>query len=194
MTMPLAFTWPYVAIFLGVWWWAFWPEFKIVRRAQRERTPTDAKSISVIVYGGGFLGGVAFFVAWLPAAQDRSHRLPMFIAGILLLILGSLFRRHCFRMLGTSFTGDVRARTDQEVVTRGAYSVLRHPSYTAATIMNVAMGLVLGSWVSVFLMLVTSFLVYGYRIRVEERALEAAIGDPYREFMRTRKRLIPFLY
>jgi protein-S-isoprenylcysteine O-methyltransferase Ste14 len=28
----------------------------------------------------------------------------------------------------------------------------------------------------------------------EERALLAAIGEPYREFMRTRTRLVPFLY
>jgi protein-S-isoprenylcysteine O-methyltransferase Ste14 len=36
--------------------------------------------------------------------------------------------------------------------------------------------------------------VYSYRIAVEERAMLAAIGEPYREFMRTRKRLIPFVY
>jgi len=41
---------------------------------------------------------------------------------------------------------------------------------------------------------VISFAVYGYRIAVEERALLAAIGEPYREFMSTRKRLIPFVY
>jgi protein-S-isoprenylcysteine O-methyltransferase Ste14 len=29
---------------------------------------------------------------------------------------------------------------------------------------------------------------------VEERALLAVVGEPYREFMRTRRRLIPFIY
>ena len=194
MRLPLLFSWPYVAAFVAVWVWAFWPEFRIVRRAQKEQTATDAKSISVIVYGGGFLGGVAFFIAWWIPAQDQAHRLSMFVAGLLLIILGSLLRRHCFRMLGTSFTGDVRARPDQEVVTRGAYSFLRHPSYTAGTLMNIGMGVALGSWYSALLMLLTSFLVYGYRMSVEERVLATTIGEPYRQFMRTRKRLIPFVY
>jgi protein-S-isoprenylcysteine O-methyltransferase len=60
--------------------------------------------------------------------------------------------------------------------------------------MNTGIGLALGSWVSTALLLVTSLGIYGYRIAVEERALLAAVGEPYREFMRTRARLIPFIY
>jgi protein-S-isoprenylcysteine O-methyltransferase Ste14 len=52
----------------------------------------------------------------------------------------------------------------------------------------------LGSWAAALLMAAASFAVYVYRIAVEERALVAAIGEPYREFMATRKRLIPFIY
>jgi protein-S-isoprenylcysteine O-methyltransferase Ste14 len=33
-----------------------------------------------------------------------------------------------------------------------------------------------------------------YRIAVEERTLLAVLGEPYREFMRTRRRLIPFIF
>jgi len=33
-----------------------------------------------------------------------------------------------------------------------------------------------------------------YRIGVEERALEAALGDRYREYAATRKRLIPYVW
>lgn len=110
------------------------------------------------------------------------------------MVSGSLLRRHCFRMLGESFTGDVRARADQQVVTRGAYALLRHPAYTAGTLMNIGIGVALGSWASAILLGVTSFAVYAYRIAVEERALLAAIGDPYRDFMSTRKRLIPYVY
>ncbi|MFI5311021.1 MAG: methyltransferase family protein, partial [Gemmatimonadales bacterium] len=87
-----------------------------------------------------------------------------------------------------------RAHADQQVVTSGAYAKLRHPAYTGGIVMNTGIGVALGSWASALLLLVVSFLVYAYRIKVEERALLAAIGEPYREFMRTRKRLIPFIY
>ena len=60
--------------------------------------------------------------------------------------------------------------------------------------MNLGIGLSMGSWGSTVLLAVISFAVYAYRITVEERALLAVLGEPYREFMRHRKRLIPYLF
>jgi len=186
--------WPYALVFWTVFVWAFLPEFKIIRAA-RGGSSTDAKSLQVIMVGmnAAFLG--AFFLAWVPSLRiSTAYMVPTFWLGIALMISGSLLRRHCFRMLGQSFTGDVRASSDQQVVTRGAYSILRHPSYTAGILLNAGVGIALGSWASALLMTAGSFAVYSYRIAVEERALSATIGEPYREFMSTRKRLIPFVY
>jgi protein-S-isoprenylcysteine O-methyltransferase Ste14 len=174
--------------------WAFWPEFRIVRAARREATPQDAKSLQVITLGMWIAYVGAYPLAWVPAFQFRTHRAAVFFTGLALLVAGSLLRRHCWRMLGASFTGDVRAHRDQEVITRGAYRWLRHPSYTAGALMNTAIGVALGSWGSTLLLLLVSVAVYSYRIAVEERALLAVIGEPYARFLRTRKRLIPFLY
>jgi len=41
---------------------------------------------------------------------------------------------------------------------------------------------------------VTAFDAYVYRMNVEEHALLTVIGQPYRDFMSSRKRLIPFIY
>jgi len=190
---PLPYVWPYALVFWSVFVWAFSPEFKIIRAA-RGGSSADAKSLQVIMVGMNlaFLG--SFFLAWVPALRMTSYIVPAFWLGIGLLISGSLLRRHCFRMLGQSFTGDVRASSDQQVVTRGAYSILRHPSYTGGILMNAGVGIGLGSWASALLMTAGSFAVYSYRIAVEERALSATIGEPYQEFMSTRKRLIPFVY
>lgn len=191
---PLPFVWPYAAPFWAVYLWAFWPEFGIVRRGRRAAGATDAKSIQVIVLGMWVALLAAFPLAWVPALQLRHDRVGVFVAGVLVLVGGSLLRRHCFKVLGASFTGDVRARADQQVVTRGAYALLRHPSYTGGILMLTGIGIALGSWGSAVLLAVVSFAVYSYRISVEERALLAAIGEPYRQFMSTRKRLIPFVY
>jgi protein-S-isoprenylcysteine O-methyltransferase Ste14 len=191
---PLPFVWPYAAVFWIGYLWAFWPEFRVVRQAKYSGNTTDSKSLQVIVLGMwlGYAG--AFPLAFIPAFHIAAHEVAVFWIGMAVMVSGSLLRRHCFRMLGESFTGDVRARADQQVVTRGAYSVLRHPAYTAGTLMNIGIGVALGSWASALLLGVTSFAVYAYRIAVEERALVAVIGEPYREFMSTRKRLIPFVY
>jgi len=96
--------------------------------------------------------------------------------------------------LGSSFTGDVRADPNQRIMTTGAYALLRHPSYSAGILMNIGIGLALGSWASTALLALAAFAVYSYRIAVEERALIRVIGEPYRDFMSKRRRLIPFIY
>ena len=192
---PLPFVWPYALIFWAVFIWAYVPELRIVRRAQRAQGSTDAKSLQVIMRGQGLANALAFLLAFRPELRFApAHQPTVFFVGVAVMIAGSLLRRHCWRMLGASFTGDVRARADQEVVTRGAYRILRHPSYTAGIVLNAGVGLALGSWASALLMAIASFAVYTYRIGVEERALVATIGEPYRRFMAARKRLIPFVY
>lgn len=192
---PLPFVLPYAVLFWAVFLWAFTPEFAIVRRAQRAQTTTDSKSLQVIMLGQFAASLAAFWVAWTPAVEfPPPFRFASFFFGVCLTVAGSLLRRHCFRMLGGSFTGDVRARPDQEIVTRGAYRVLRHPSYTAGIVMNLGIGVALGSWLSALLLGFGSLAVYLYRMEVEERALLEAIGEPYRRFMQSRKRLVPYVY
>jgi protein-S-isoprenylcysteine O-methyltransferase Ste14 len=179
----------------GAFVWAYIPEFGIVRKARKAQGATDAKSLQVIMVVGMIATFLAFYLAWMPAFQvSAGLRIPCFVAGVALMIGGSLFRRHCFRMLGLSFTGDVRASKDQVIVTRGAYRYLRHPSYTAGIILSLGLGLGLGSVLSAALMVLGAAVGYVYRMNVEEKVLLAAVGEPYRQFMATRKRLIPFVY
>jgi protein-S-isoprenylcysteine O-methyltransferase Ste14 len=55
-------------------------------------------------------------------------------------------------------------------------------------------GLALGNWLSLAITFLSAAAVYAYRVRVEERALVAALGVPYVDFMKTRKRFVPFLF
>jgi protein-S-isoprenylcysteine O-methyltransferase Ste14 len=194
----LPILWPWALLYWAAVFWAYWPEFAIVRKstkpAQAADSP-DAGSLRVIMFGGMLGMLVALAIAFAPRFRFPAAALPaVYVLSIVTMIGASLLRRHCFRQLGRNFTGDVKASADQVIVRTGAYSVLRHPSYAAGILMNVSFGLALGSWASVVVLVGVGFGVYGYRIAVEERALTAAIGEPYREFCRTRRRLIPFVY
>lgn len=195
---PLPFVWPYWLLFWTVFLWAFSPEYRIVRDARKPAARSDspdAGSVRLIILGMGVASILAFPLAWVAALRLPAAWQPaVFGIGMATLIAGSLLRRHCWRLLGASFTGDVRARADQPIVTTGAYALVRHPSYSAGILMNAGIGLALGSWGSTALLVLASFVVYRYRIAVEERALLAIVGDPYRQYIRTRRRLIPFIY
>lgn len=192
MIHPIPFVWPYALLFWTVFVWVFVPESALIRRTTA--TKDDAGSVMFILIGNQlatFLGIVAAFV--VPAATFSRGRLAAFWAGTALLAAGSLLRRHCFRVLGKFFTGAVKVQEDHRVIDAGAYRWIRHPSYAAGIMVFGSIGLAMGNWVSVALLLAIPFAVYSYRIAVEERALLLRIGEPYAEYMRRTKRLIPFV-
>jgi protein-S-isoprenylcysteine O-methyltransferase Ste14 len=118
----------------------------------------------------------------------------VFALGAALGWLGLLLRWWSFVSLGKYFTVVVRTSADQPVVDRGPYRVLRHPSYTGLVVAFAGAGLMVGNWLgaggAVFLVLVAVI----HRLRLEERALTAALGERYRDFAASRARLVPYVW
>jgi protein-S-isoprenylcysteine O-methyltransferase Ste14 len=195
MPLPVVFSWPYGLIFLAVMFWAFAPEFRIVSRQTEPMTsPQDGGSKRLIAVGQGLAGIAAFPIAALVRSASLPHPVLLFWTGLAAIVGGSLLRRHCWRMLGASFTGAVIVTPDQAVVDRGAYQHVRHPSYTAGAILFLGIGLALGNWIGLLLLMLGLFVGYAYRVSVEERALLTTIGDPYRQYMSRTKRFVPFVF
>jgi len=96
--------------------------------------------------------------------------------------------------LGRFFTVDVATYTDQRVVDAPPYRRIRHPSYSGSMLSLVGTGLMLGHWLGLLLIALASIVTFGYRVRLEERALLAALGEPYAAYMRRTKRFVPFLF
>ncbi len=191
----VVFSWPYGLFFLAVLFWAFAPEFRIFsRRTEPSTSPQDAGSKWLIAAGQGLAAFAAFLIAASVPSASLPHRLSLFWVGLITIIGGSLLRRHCWRMLGASFTGTVIVRPDQVVVDRGAYHYVRHPSYTAGAILFLGIGLALANWISLGVLMGAVSVVYGYRVGGEERAFLATIGDSDLRFMSRTKRFVPFLF
>jgi len=164
------------------------------REEAKKEGSKDAGSIRVIFAVQPITLLLAFAATWLPAMQfPPGSRIIAFYLGVATLVAGALLRRACWRALGEYFTGDVKARADQPVIQTGPYKWVRHPSYTGAMLMFVGIGVALTNWLSVALLLTGAIVSYGYRVKVEERALLSEIGEPYAEYMRTHKRYIPFV-
>jgi protein-S-isoprenylcysteine O-methyltransferase len=194
---PLPFVWPYALIFWAIYVWAFLPEWKVVqsgRKGVKDANSKDSGSLKVILAGMWVALLIAYPLAFVKAwAFPQRWQLPLFVVGVLLIVLGSLLRRYCWRTLGEYFTGDVKARPDQPVITTGPYRWVRHPSYTAGMMMFIGIGLALGSWFSFALLTIATIATYAYRVAVEERVLLDTIGEPYGSYMKERKRFIPYI-
>lgn len=116
------------------------------------------------------------------------------IVGIVVILLGAALRWWAILTLGRYFTFEVAVRSTQSVVQAGPYRFVRHPSYTAILIMLLGVGMALTNWASLIVMLAGGLIGLLYRVRVEERELVEALGQPYVDYMRHTKRLIPFMY
>lgn len=127
----------------------------------------------------------------VPGAGLREARWPVFIVGLAIVILGIALRQWAVLALGAFFTVQVQVHGGQTVVDTGPYRLVRHPSYAAILVSFTGIGVALENWLSLIVILVVPTIGLVVRIRVEERALLDALGEPYREFSRSRARLIP---
>ena len=114
---------------------------------------------------------------------------------VVALFLGGLVLRWwAILALGRFFTVDVAIATDHQLVVRGPYRWMRHPSYTGMMLAFAAFALTLQNWVSLAAVLIPISVALAYRIRVEETALISAFGEEYRRYGQATKRLVPGLW
>lgn len=192
---PLAYVSPYAWFFWAVFLFAFLPEFSLIARSKPAPGETaDRGSMGVIILSGWIGMFIAFAVAGIPAFLLVRGQRIWFGSGLVFLLLGSLLRRHCFKTLGRHFTGNVKVSSDQPVIQEGAYRWVRHPSYTGGMLMFLGTGLGLTNWLSILVLMISSGVSYAYRVRVEEEALQTALGQPYCDYMQRTKRFIPSVF
>lgn len=126
--------------------------------------------------------------AMVPALRDlRAVWLAMFIASIAL-------RWWSIWHLGRFFTVNVAVASDQTVVDDGPYRWVRHPSYTGALAAFLAYTLYVGHAIGIAIVMIPITAAFLRRMHVEEAALSAGLGEPYRAYMKRTKRLVPFVF
>jgi protein-S-isoprenylcysteine O-methyltransferase Ste14 len=154
----------------------------------------DRGSIVAVVLG---IGAGVLVAAWcavrVPSTAIPGGGTPA-VAGLVLMWLGIALRQWAVLTLGRFFTVVVQVTSDQHVVDRGPYRWARHPSYTGLLLTLVGLGAALGNWLSLIALAVLPTAGLVVRIRVEEAALLAALGEPYREYATHRRRLVPGLW
>jgi protein-S-isoprenylcysteine O-methyltransferase Ste14 len=151
-------------------------------------------SLAVVLatVGGGLVAGLR--LAGWNAADIAHDRWPLFVLGLLLMATGLVVRLWAILVLGRFFTVDVRVHPGQTVVDRGPYRWVRHPAYTGLLVFLVGLGLALTNWASLLVLALLPALGLIVRIRSEERALLAGLGEDYRRFAETRRRLFPGIW
>ena len=194
--LPLLTLWPDAAAFWLAYSGALAMEAALhSRRGTRRGNDADRHSLLVIAIVSPLALGAALGAALLwPEPDSLVADRALLWFGVLSTAGGACLRYLSMHALGSAFTTRVTTFADQPLVARGVYQWIRHPSYTGAMMILIGAGAAMGAWASMAVMLIMVAPAYGYRIYVEEKALLAAFGEPYREYMRITRRLLPGLF
>jgi protein-S-isoprenylcysteine O-methyltransferase Ste14 len=167
-----------------------------VTRRSRSRTGTKQDRSTLRVLWMVIMASVAagIFVAMNWPATALPHGQMYALVGVFLFVVGLFLRWWAIITLGRFFTVDVTIEKDHELVERGPFRVVRHPSYTGVLLAFVGFALTLRNWAALLIVLVPIFAAFIRRMNVEEEALSRALGAHYVDYMRRTKRLVPFVY
>ena len=167
----------------------------LTRRRREGATAYDGGSLALLLALLALSVVTAALAAeLLPGAAMVHGRAAIFGLGIALMLVGAALRTYAIRVLGRYFVITVAVGPDQQVVERGPYRLIRHPSYTGALLSLLGFGLVLTNWASLAAIIVGNAVGFSYRVMVEERVLARALGQPYITYMRRTRRLIPHVF
>ena len=171
----------------------------------RSRTKTGTKQdrstlgiiwvvIAISIAAGIFVAGSASLRAGVIGLFDFPESNWILAIAVGLFAAGLAVRWWAIVTLGRFFTVDVVIEKDHEVVQRGPFRFVRHPSYAGVLLAFLGWAMTLWNWVAMAVVLVPIFVAFLRRMKVEEDALSRALGERYVDYMRRTKRLIPGVY
>jgi protein-S-isoprenylcysteine O-methyltransferase Ste14 len=113
------------------------------------------------------------------------------VVGAIVFAAGLALRWWAVRELGRFFKFTVVVQADHQVVDTGPYRLIRHPSYTGLLVVELGLGITLGTWLSIPACLLPPLIAFAIRLRHEESVLARELGAPYRAYMSRTARLVP---
>jgi len=185
--------WPPAAI-LMMFWGISELFLNIFKRSKSNAVSKDRHSLKLI-----FVVNVVACTLGVVAA----YRLPAFhihlgeiglVIGRCLFVPGLVLRWWAIIYLGRLFTTNVAIATDHRLIDSGPYRFIRHPSYAGSLLALLGFTLCIPNWASWLLIFLPCCAVTLWRIHIEEQALIGGLGEPYRNYMRRTKRLIPWIF
>jgi len=165
------------------------------RRKREKMSEQRITSLEKIMLGLLFIG--MFFVPIIYASSNwldfANYMLPTWARWLgVLLITGALFifwRAHAD--LGSNWSPSLEIREKHELITRGIYSVIRHPMYASQWLWVIAQPLLLPNWIAGFLDLLVFIPFYFLRVKAEEQMMLDSFGAQYQEYMKITGGVLP---
>jgi protein-S-isoprenylcysteine O-methyltransferase Ste14 len=186
-----------------VWWAGIigWYAIRYPHQRRSRKTPVASRRERVrdsVLLAISFAGLFAAPVIWVAAGALRFADYPFHPLAAWLgtaafaAALYGFYRTH--RDLGRSWSVTLEIRQTHQLVTAGVYRHVRHPMYAAFFLWAIAQALLLPNWIAGPAGLVGFGTLFALRVWHEERMMEAAFGDAYRDYAARTWRVLPGVF
>ena len=182
-----------IVLILAVALWM--AEFILFPSRRNGKVKNDDKSFLLFTVAIIFSISLAIVLNRLNLGKVRGpERNLMFMAGAVMALAGIGLRYFSILKMGKNFSRRIQAFPDQELVENGPFRRLRHPAYSGLWLLTAGVVLFttnLATFVFTLPLLLTVILM---RVKREEEFMEEVIGERYRRWKKSRRRLFPFIY
>jgi protein-S-isoprenylcysteine O-methyltransferase Ste14 len=110
--------------------------------------------------------------------------------GVFFLVL--IVKQWAIYSLGGYWSRHIEIRQNQQLVIRGPYKFVRHPSYLMNILELLAIPLVANAWYTEIIAILAAVITYTPRIIIEEQSLLQSIGNSYQSYLNNVPCIIPF--
>lgn len=186
-----------------VWWAGIvgWFAIRYPHQRRSRATPVAARRERVrdsillaISFTGLFIVPAIWVTSGAPRVADYAFQPALAWLGAAV-FAAALYGFYCtHRDLGRSWSVTLEIRQTHQLVTTGVYRHVRHPMYAAFFLWALAQALLLPNWIAGPAGLVGFGTLFALRVGREERMMEAAFGDAYRDYAARTWRVCPGVF
>jgi protein-S-isoprenylcysteine O-methyltransferase Ste14 len=178
-------------------WFAIrWPHQRRSRKtpvaSRRERVRDGV--LLVISTTGLFIVPVIWVTSGAPRMADYPFQPALAWLGTVAFAAALYGFHRTHRDLGRSWSVTLEIRQKHQLVTTGVYRRVRHPMYAAFFLWAIAQALLLPNWIAGPAGLLGFGTLFALRVGREERMMEAAFGDEYRDYAARTWRVCPWVF
>jgi protein-S-isoprenylcysteine O-methyltransferase Ste14 len=179
-----------VELVFAVGWAAFWLYWLVAAFSRSEGRVSWSHQLRI----RAMLLVVVVLLIRIGAFRGHSPNTDLWrsITGVVLFALGLGFAIWARVHIGRNWGAPMTQKDEPELVTSGPYHLVRHPIYSGILVAGFGTALALSwSWMIAVALAGVYFL---YSATVEERNMTEQFPETYREYKRSTKMLLPFIF
>src|SRR5579885_491380 len=161
-----------------------------IRRSLFDRRESGLLLLALL---GLFVIPAVYALTGAPRAFDRPFIPALAWLGVAATVAALWLFRRSHADLGRNSSISLELRDEHALVKTGVYRLIRHPMYSSFFLLGIAQFLLLPNWFVGLAGIAGAAILYGFRVRREEQMMLESFGDDYRAYMRSTKRLVPWL-